>query len=101
MIASYDEDRERARKATRPWWATTQNVFDRAMANPKQIEKEGEKATPEQVEEKFLIADDPSEIAAQLEEYAEMGFDRIALGNTSPDPERLFEVMGDEVIPSL
>jgi len=30
-----------------------------------------------------------------------MGFDRIALGNTSPEPERLFEVMGDEVIPSL
>ena len=101
VIASYDEDRERAREATRPWWATTQNVFDRAMANPREIEKEGEKATAEQVEEKFLIADDPGEIAGQLEEYAEMGFDRIALGNTSPNPKKLFELMGDEVIPSL
>ncbi|WP_423999055.1 TIGR03557 family F420-dependent LLM class oxidoreductase [Haloarcula salina] len=101
VIASYDEDFERARAATRPWWATTQNVFDRAMANPKDIEQEGEKATEEEIEAKFLIADDPSTIAAQLEEYAEMGFDRIALGNTSPEPERLFEVMGDEVIPSL
>ena len=100
-IVSYDPDRERAVEATRPWWATTQNVFDRALANPRDIEREGEQATREQVEEKFLIADDPSEIAATLESWAEMGFDRIALGNTSPEPERLFEVMGDEVIPSL
>jgi G6PDH family F420-dependent oxidoreductase len=100
-IVSYDPDRERAVEATRPWWATTQNVFDRARANPRDIEREGEQATREQVEEKFLIADDPSEIAATLESWAEMGFDRIALGNTSPEPERLFEVMGDEVIPSL
>ncbi len=101
VIASYDEDYERAVESTRPWWATTQNVFDRAMDNPKRIEREGEKATREQVEEKFLIADDPSTIASQLEEYAEMGFDRIAVANTSPEPERLFEVMDDDVIPSL
>jgi len=101
VIASYDEEFERAREATRPWWATTQNVFDRALANPKEIEREGEKATEEEVEAKFLIADDPVTITAKLEEYAEMGFDRIALGNTSPEPERLFEVMGDEVIPEL
>lgn len=101
VIASYDEEYERAVESTRPWWATTQNVFDRAMANPKRIEREGEKATREQVEEKFLIADEPETIAAQLEEYAEMGFDRIAVANTSPEPERLFEVMGDDVIPSL
>jgi coenzyme F420-dependent glucose-6-phosphate dehydrogenase len=101
VIASYDEDYERAVESTRPWWATTQNVFDRAMANPKEIEQEGEKATREQVEEKFLIADEPEDLAAELERFAEMGFDRIAVANTSPDPERFFEVMGDEVIPSL
>ncbi|SEW30961.1 LLM class flavin-dependent oxidoreductase [Natrinema salifodinae] len=101
VIASYHPDYEVAVEATRPWWATTQNVFDRALADPREIEQEGEKATREQIEEKFLIADDPSTIAAQLEKYAEMGFDRIAVGNTSPEPERLFEVMGDEVIPSL
>ncbi|RQG87790.1 TIGR03557 family F420-dependent LLM class oxidoreductase [Natrarchaeobius halalkaliphilus] len=101
VIASYDPDYEAALEATRPWWATTQNVFDRAMANPMRIEREGEKATREQVEEKFLIADEPETIAAQLEEYAEMGFDRIAIGNTSPDPAALFDVMGDDVIPSL
>lgn len=101
VIASYDEDYDRALEATRPWWATTQNVFDRALANPKEIEKEGEKATREQVDAKFVIADDPAELAGTLEEFAEMGFDRIAVGNTSPEPERLFEVMGDEVIPSL
>ncbi|WP_255681676.1 LLM class flavin-dependent oxidoreductase [Natrinema sp. SYSU A 869] len=101
VTASYHPDYEQAFEATRPWWATTQNVFDRAMANPKEIEAEGEKATREEVEEKFLIADDPSMIAAQLEEYAEMGFDRIAVANTSPEPERLFDVMNDDVIPSL
>ena len=101
VIASYDPDYERAVESTRPWWATTQDVFDRAIANPKEIEAVGENATEDQIEAKFLIADDPAEIAAQLEAYAEMGFDRIALGNTSPDPERFFEVVGEEVIPSL
>ena len=101
IIASYDPDYEAAVESTRPWWATTQDVFDRALANPKDIEAEGEKATTGEIEEKFLIADDPVTIAEQLETYAEMGFDRIAIGNTSPDPELLFEVMSDEIIPSL
>jgi coenzyme F420-dependent glucose-6-phosphate dehydrogenase len=101
VIASYDPDIDSAREATRPWWATTQNVFDRALCDPREIEAEGEKATREQVEEKFLLADDPSVLAEHLERWAEMGFDRIAVANTSPDPERFFEVMGDDVIPSL
>lgn len=101
VIASYAPEYEEAVAATEPWWATTQNVFDRALANPKRIEQEGQNATREQIEEKFLIADSAESIAEQLETYTEMGYDRIALGNTSPDPERFFEIMGDEVIPSL
>lgn len=30
-----------------------------------------------------------------------MESDRIALANTSPEPERFFEVMSDEAIPAL
>jgi G6PDH family F420-dependent oxidoreductase len=101
VIVSYAEEYERAYEATQPWWATTQNVFDKAISDPREIEALGENATPEQIEEKFLIADDPSTIAAEIERLAEQGFDRIALANTSPDPETLFEVMGDEVIPSV
>ncbi len=101
VTASYDPDYQKAFEATEPWWAATQDVFDRGLANPKEIEAVGDDATREEVEHKFLIADSPTEIAATLEEYAELGFDRITLGNTSPDPELFFEVMGDEVIPSL
>jgi len=101
VIVSYDEDYEAAFEATEPWWATTQDVFDRAIADPREIEQLGEQATREEIEEKFLIADDPATIAAEVEDLAAQGFDRVALANTSPEPERLFEVMGDEVIPSL
>jgi coenzyme F420-dependent glucose-6-phosphate dehydrogenase len=101
VIVSYDPDYDRAYEATRPWWATTQDVFSQAVADPREIEAMGEAATPEEVEEKFLIADDPATIAAEVERLGEMGFDRVALANTSPDPEALFEVMGAEVIPAL
>lgn len=101
VIASYDPDYEQAVEGARPWWPTTQDVFDRALANPKDIEPEGEKATRQEIEEKFVIADDPADLTATLKEYAEMGFDRIAVANTSPDPERFFNVMGEEVFPSL
>ena len=101
VIVSYDEDYEAAVDATRPWWATTQDVFDRAIADPREIEQLGKQATREEIEEKFLIADDPATIAAEIEKLADQGFDRIALANTSPEPERLFEVMGDEVLPSV
>ena len=101
VIVSYDEDYERAFEATRPWWATTQDVFDRAIADPRETEALGEQATREEIEEKFLIADDPATIAAEVERLADQGFDRVALANTSPEPERLFEVMGEEVIPSV
>ena len=101
VIVSYDEDYEAAVDATRPWWATTQDVFDRAIADPREIEQLGKQATREEIEEKFLIADDPATIAAEIEKLADQGFDRIALANTSPEPERLFEVMGKEVIPAV
>ncbi|PSP88474.1 LLM class F420-dependent oxidoreductase [Halobacteriales archaeon QS_4_66_20] len=101
VIVSYDEDYEAAVDATRPWWATTQDVFDRAIADPREIEQLGKQATREEIEEKFLIADDPATITAEIEKLADQGFDRIALANTSPEPERLFEVMGEEVIPSV
>jgi G6PDH family F420-dependent oxidoreductase len=101
VIVSYDEDYERAYEATRPWWATTQDVFDRAIADPREIEALGEQATRQEIEEKFLIADDPATIAAEVERLADQGFDRVALANTSPEPERLFAVMGEEVIPSV
>jgi G6PDH family F420-dependent oxidoreductase len=101
VIASYADDYEDALAATEPWWATTQDVFDRALANPKQIEAVGKQATREQVESKFLVADSAESIAAELESYADMGFDRVAVANTSPDPEQFFEVMGDSVIPTL
>jgi alkanesulfonate monooxygenase SsuD/methylene tetrahydromethanopterin reductase-like flavin-dependent oxidoreductase (luciferase family) len=101
VIVSYDPDYEAVIELTRSWWATTQNVFDRALSNPKEIEEVGEQATREEIEKKFLIADDPTTITEQLEAYADMGFDRIALGNMSPEPEQLFDVMCDEVMPSL
>jgi G6PDH family F420-dependent oxidoreductase len=101
VIVSYDEDYDRAFEATRPWWATTQNVFDQAIADPREIEALGENATEEEIKEKFVIADNPSTIAAEVEQLAEQGCDRIALANTSPEPEKLFEVMGDEIIPSV
>ncbi len=101
VTASYDPDLDEAFRATKPWWAATQDVFDRGIANPKEIEKIGEQATEEEVRHKFLIADSAEVIAQQLENYREMGFDRIALGNTSPNPETFLEIMGDEVIPAL
>lgn len=101
VTASYHQDYEQAFEATKPWWPTTQNVFDRALSNPKEIEAEGGRATDEAVEEKFVIANSPEGIAGQLEEYAELGFDRIAMGNSSPEPEQFFEVMAEEVIPTL
>jgi len=69
---------------------------DRRKANQKEIEAVGENATDEEVEHKFLVADSPADIAAKLEAWAELGFDRITLGNTSPTPELFFGV-----IPSL
>lgn len=98
VIASYDPDYERAFEGTKPWRATTQDVFDRALANPKAIEALGDQATRAEIEDKFIIADDPSDLASDLESFAEMGYDRIAVGNTSPDPVRFFEVMADHVI---
>lgn len=101
IIPSYDPDYEKAFEATEPWWATTQDVFSQDVSNPREIETLGENATREEIESKFLIADEPETIAAKLEEWSEMGFDRIALANTSPQPEQFFEMMADEVIPTL
>lgn len=100
VTASYHPVYERAFEATKPWWPATQDVFDRALSDPRAIEAEGEKATRAEVEQKFLIADSSEAIVDRLQGYAELGFDRIALGNTSPEPEQFFDVM-DGVIGSV
>jgi len=101
VTASYHPDYDRAFEATRPWWAATQNVFEQGIADPREIERIGEQANRDEIEHKFVIADSPDAIVDQLERYADLGFDRIAVGNTSPEPELFFEAMSESVIPAL
>ncbi len=56
---------------------------------------------PEDFAGRLLISPDPDAHRAQLQSYADLGFDRIYVHDVGADQERWMEVFGREVLPAL
>ena len=56
---------------------------------------------PEDFEGRMVISADPDVHRAELQRYADLGFDRIYLHNVGRNQEQFFEVFGREVLPKL
>ncbi|MCD6564163.1 MAG: TIGR03557 family F420-dependent LLM class oxidoreductase [Thermoproteales archaeon] len=102
MMISYDEDFDKALKATRCWAATVlPALYKYGIFDPVEIDEYGELIGDEVLAKKFLIVTSEEEIIKKLEEFIKKGFTRFQFNNSSPDYTSFLDIMGDKVIPYL
>ena len=96
----YDEDYERAVKASRKYAASIlPEVFNNNISNPKEIEELGNKVTDEQLAEVFPIATDENEFIKRIEQYFDCGFDHAYLMINTFDDDKALDLFEKKVLP--
>jgi coenzyme F420-dependent glucose-6-phosphate dehydrogenase len=94
---------EAALEPALPWrGALVDRFYEEDIADPRHIQSVGEEeVTPEELQDEFVITDDPQDIVDVTETYVDCGFDRIVYQSHSPDQEAFCRVVQDEVMPSF
>jgi len=101
-MVSYDEDYDRALDATECWGAALLPAMYRyGVYDPLEMDEHAELVGREARAKKFIIVTDPDELISRVEGFIQQGFTRFQFNNSSPEPEKLIEVVGKRVIPYL
>jgi coenzyme F420-dependent glucose-6-phosphate dehydrogenase len=98
---SYDRDRERAVDNCR-WWAALALTPEQkeGVEDPIEMERLADE-NADRAPTRFIVSDDPEEIAAGIRRYAELGFDELVLHAPGEDQARFLDQFGEDVLPLL
>jgi coenzyme F420-dependent glucose-6-phosphate dehydrogenase len=98
---SYDRDLEYAREAC-AWWAALALTPEEkeGVEDPIEMERLAD-ANAERAPTRFIVSNDPEEIAAGIRRYADLGFDELVLHAPGEDQSRFLEQFGEDVLPLL
>ncbi len=98
---SYNRDRQQALDECN-WWAALALTPEQKEGVEDPIEME--RLADENVERaptRFIVSDDPEEMAAGIRRYADLGFDELVLHAPGEDQDRFLEQFGKDVLPLL
>jgi coenzyme F420-dependent glucose-6-phosphate dehydrogenase len=99
---SFAETERAAIEPCKPWRLTLLPVFfDQDIADPRYLQRHGERVGIEYLKEAFVITTDPQDLVDVAGTYFDCGFDRVVFQSSSPDQARFCEVMETEVMPSF
>ena len=98
---SYDRDRERALDNCR-WWAALALTPEQkeGVEDPIEMERLADE-NADRAPTRFIVSDDPEEIAAGIRRYAELGFEELILHAPGEDQGRFLDQFSDDVLPLL
>jgi coenzyme F420-dependent glucose-6-phosphate dehydrogenase len=98
---SYDRDPDYAREAC-TWWAALALTPEEkeGVEDPIEMERLAD-ANAERAPTRFIVSNDPEEIAAGIRRYAELGFDELILHAPGEDQGRFLDQFGEDVLPLL
>jgi coenzyme F420-dependent glucose-6-phosphate dehydrogenase len=98
---SYDRDRERALDNCR-WWAALALTSEEkeGIEDPIEMERVADEHA-ERAPTRFIVSDDPEEIAAGIRGYAELGFEELLLHAPGEDQPRFLDQFAEDVLPLL
>jgi coenzyme F420-dependent glucose-6-phosphate dehydrogenase len=98
---SYDHDADYAREACR-WWAglslTTEEKS--GVDDPVQLERLAD-AAADRAHTRFIVSDDPTEVAERIGAYVELGFTHLLFHAPGSDQRRFLEQFCADVVPRL
>ena len=98
---SYDRDRDFARDACRWWAALALSPEEKeGVDDPIEMERLAD-ASADRAHTRFIVSDDPEEIAAGIRRYAEVGFDELILHAPGEDQARFLDQFASDVMPLL
>jgi coenzyme F420-dependent glucose-6-phosphate dehydrogenase len=98
---SYDRERQTAFDNTR-WWAALALTPEQkeGVEDPLEMERLADE-NAERAHTRFIVSDDPEEIAAGIRHYTELGFDELLLHAPGEDQTRFLEQFAEDVLPLL
>jgi len=98
---SYDRDREFAIEACSWWAALALSPEEKeGIEDPIQMERVADENAG-RAPSRFIVSDDPEEIAVGIRGYADLGFDELILHAPGEDQGRFLEQFGQDVLPLL
>ena len=98
---SYDRDRQRALDNCR-WWAALALTPEQkeGVEDPIEMERLADE-NADRAHTRFIVSDDPEEIAAGVRRYTELGFEELVLHAPGEDQARFLDQFGEDVLPLL
>jgi coenzyme F420-dependent glucose-6-phosphate dehydrogenase len=98
---SYDRDRQRALDNCR-WWAALALTPEQkeGVEDPIEMERLADE-NADRAPTRFIVSDDPAEIAEGIGRYADLGFDELVLHAPGEDQARFLDQFAEDVLPLL
>jgi coenzyme F420-dependent glucose-6-phosphate dehydrogenase len=98
---SYDRDRRLAEENCR-WWAALALTPEQkeGVEDPIEMERLADE-NADRAPTRFIVSDDPAEVADGIRRYAELGFDELILHAPGHDQARFLDQFGEDVLPLL
>jgi coenzyme F420-dependent glucose-6-phosphate dehydrogenase len=98
---SYDRDLDLAREEC-GWWAALALTPEEkeGVDDPIEMERLADEAT-DRAPSRFIVSNDPEEVAAGIRRYAELGFEELVLHAPGPDQARFLDQFAEDVLPLL
>jgi coenzyme F420-dependent glucose-6-phosphate dehydrogenase len=98
---SYDRDPGFARDACGWWAALALSPEEKeGVDDPIEMERLAD-ANADRAHTRFIVSNDPEEIAAGIRGYADLGFDELILHAPGEDQARFLDQFGEDVLPLL
>jgi coenzyme F420-dependent glucose-6-phosphate dehydrogenase len=98
---SYDRDREVARKACAFWAALALRPEEKeGVEDPVEMERLADAAV-DRAHTRFIVSDDPQEVAAKIQPYVDLGFQELVFHFPGFEQERFIDEFAADVFPLL
>jgi coenzyme F420-dependent glucose-6-phosphate dehydrogenase len=100
--ASYDEDLQKALQSIRFWrGAMIKAFFDVDVHDPRIIEENAQVIGDDTLQEMLLVISNAEGGIKKLKKYTDLGFNEIVLTNSSPNREKLINLIAEKIAPEF
>jgi coenzyme F420-dependent glucose-6-phosphate dehydrogenase len=100
--ASYDEDLQKALQSIRFWrGAMIKAFFEVNIHDPRIIEENAQVIGDDTLQEMLLVISNAEEGIKKLKKYTDLGFTEIVLTNSSPNREKLINLIAESIAPEF
>jgi coenzyme F420-dependent glucose-6-phosphate dehydrogenase len=100
--ASYDEDPQKALQSIRFWrGAMIKAFFEVDIHDPRIIEENAQVIGDDTLQEMLLVISNAEEGIKKLKKYTDLGFTEIVLTNSSPNREKLINLVAESMAPEF